>query len=218
MRITRIEPQKRKRGRKNLYVDGVFAAGVSDDTLLRLGLRTGDEIDPARLEVLRKAEHEDKAKQSALHFLSYRARTVREVEHNLRKKGFAESEIEATIWSLESAGLLNDAEFARLYIRSRMLSRPSGNRVLKQKLLALGVSARTADEAIDEELMHTPPEKAALKAGEKFLRTHGRTSQDREGSRRRLCAFLERRGFPWQVINSVVQQLLQQDTAEEDAS
>ena len=49
MKITRIETQKKRPGRKSIFADGEFLIGIASDTLVRFGLRTGDEIDERTL-------------------------------------------------------------------------------------------------------------------------------------------------------------------------
>ena len=56
VRITRIEPQQKRRDRVNVYADGIFAVGISKETLLRAALRVGDELTPERLTALQNEE------------------------------------------------------------------------------------------------------------------------------------------------------------------
>jgi regulatory protein len=212
LRITRIESQKRRPGRKNIYADGKFLAGVSAETLLRLALRTGDEIGPGQLSALMKTEELVSARNTALRFLATRPRTLREIRNKLREKEFPEEEIQRVITDLTAAGLLNDEEFARMFVRNALAIRPTGHLVVKRKLLALGIPKAIAEEAVAEEM---PPESAheqALKAAKQFLR-RSRTRQQKEPAiklRSRLAGFLARRGFGWETIDPVLRTLLHQ--------
>ena len=170
MRVTRIETQKRSPNRKNIYVDGEFVAGVSDETLLRLGLRTGDEIDPDKLATFQATEELLNAKRAALRFLSYRLRTVREVRDKLRENEFGDEVISKTVYDLEQTGLLNDKEFARTYIRDTLAIRPSGKYLLKRRLLLLGLDKSLVDEVLKESLENASQESAALEAARKFIK------------------------------------------------
>ena len=75
MRITRIESQKKNPTRKNIYADGSYVAGVSDETLLRAALRSGDEITVEQLKALVSQEDTSSAKRTALRFIAHRPRT-----------------------------------------------------------------------------------------------------------------------------------------------
>ena len=75
-----------------------------------------------------------KAKEAALRYLSFRARTRQEVEGRLREKGFDENTIRSAIERLKELRLIDDAEFAREWIRSRQRKGPIGRRRLLLEL------------------------------------------------------------------------------------
>ena len=83
--ITRISTQNRK-NRFNVEVDGEFAFGASDVLLARENLYKGKEIGIEEIERLKQAAEEEKMYEKALHFLSYRPRSKKEVELHLKKK------------------------------------------------------------------------------------------------------------------------------------
>ena len=210
MRITKIEPQKRRPDRKSIFVDGNFLAGVSSETLLRTGLRTGDTIDPATIQALQATEGLLNAKNAALRFLSVRPRTVREIRDKLREKEFAESEIGNTIDELQRAGLLDDAAFARMYIRNAMQVRPIGKVLLKRKMLLLGVDLKTIEAALADTLPEYDQRDLARASAEKFLARgkHTRRQPDAIKDRKRVGGYLARRGFTWDVIEPVLKELV----------
>ncbi|MDH4071249.1 MAG: RecX family transcriptional regulator, partial [Ignavibacteria bacterium] len=88
MRITRIEAQKRRPGRKSIFLDGAFAIGISDETLLRSGLRTGDSLEPEALKELQDLEEVSDARTSALRLLGRRPRSTKELTDRLRRKQY----------------------------------------------------------------------------------------------------------------------------------
>lgn len=203
MRITSIENQERNPSRKNLYADGKFLIGVSAETLLRFGIRTGDEIGEEKLKALSAAEEAQGARAIALRFLARRRRTEKEIRDKLREKEFGDDEIRQTIEHLRKAGLLNDEEFARSFIRHQTTLRPKGRLLLKQKLLLLGIPKEMADAALDETFQETSQEEAARAAAQSFLRKSGPATRDHRVLKQKLSAFLGRRGFTWDVIARV---------------
>ncbi len=212
MRITKIESQRKNSGRKSIHVDGEFVAGVSDETFLRSGLRTGDEITDEKLKSLIEEEETAGAKRTALRFLARRPRTTKEIRDKLREKEFGEADITQTIENLERAGLLNDIEFARMYIRDALARRPTGTTLLKRKLLLLGISKATVDETLQETFVGVDQHAAAMEAGQKFLRksTATRKASDQTQLRNRLAGFLGRRGFTWETIQPVMKALMKE--------
>lgn len=212
MRITKIESQTKNPRRKNVYADGEFIAGVSDETLLRSGLRTGDEISDERLKMLIQEEETSSAKQVALRFLAHRPRTTKEIRGKLREKEFAEEEIKQTIETLERTGLLNDAEFARMYIRDALAAKPTGPSLLKRKLLLLGVEKSIVNESVQQAFSEVDDTAAALEAGRKFLKKSiaTRKAADKARLRQRLASFLTRRGFTWDVVEPALRTLIKE--------
>lgn len=213
MRITRIENQKKRPGRKNIYADGEFVAGVSTETLLKLALRTGDEIGAEQLKALQAAEAQQNARNTAIRFLSSRPRTERELRTKLREKEFSDEEISGVIQELRRTGLVNDREFARMLVRDARTLRPAGAPLLKRKLVLLGVSPATVDEVLAEELPATDQLAAARKLAAHFLAkaTTARRRETPEKLRSRLSGFLARRGFPWETIRDVIREALTHD-------
>jgi regulatory protein len=210
MKITRIENQKKRPGRKNIYADDAFLIGVGAETLLRFGLRTGDEITPEKLALLARTEELLGAKNAALRYMSTRPRSEREVHDKLREKEYGEEEIGRIIEDLKRAGLLNDGEFARAFIRNALVLRPTGGAVLKRKLLLLGVGKEVVEEALGDVLAGADLAGEAARAAAAFVRkarASGRKA-DPVKLRQRLTAFLIRRGFTWDVVRTAVKNTL----------
>jgi regulatory protein len=210
MKITRIEPQKKRPARRNIFADGEFLIGVGAETLIAFGLRTGDEITPEVLRSLQKTEEELGAKNAALRFLSTRPRSIREVRDKLREKEFGDEEIAKTLDELARAGLLNDDAFARIYIRNARVVRPAGKVLIRQKLVLLGVPKEIIDTALAEEFSAEEHEVDAAKAAVGFLKkaSAARRKEEPFKLKQRLTAFLLRRGYTWDVVAPVVKRLV----------
>jgi regulatory protein len=211
MKITRIEKQKKRQDRVNVYADDEFLIGISLETLLRLGLRKGDELSAATLAVIEKTEEQHGARAAALRLLAVRPRSERELRDRLREKEFGDEEIRKTIDALSLSGLINDAEVARVMIRNARALKPAGRMALARKLLGLGIAKDTVNNALDELLGGTAQHGDALQAAEGFLRRvrPASTPDARRRLRQRLTAFLLRRGFPWEVVSPVVKEAMQ---------
>ena len=217
MRVTRIERQERRAGRVNIYVDGQFAAGVSVETLARAGLRTGDTVDERLLASLRSEEELAGTKAAALRLLGARPRSAKELRDRLQEKEFGEAAIQRVLDQLTRAGLVDDDQFARMFIRHTLKLRPAGRIVLRQKLLLRGIDARTADRALDEE-MPDPQEHVLLVARQLLRRARGSSRAGDPAIRRRLAAGLARRGFTWAAISSALRTILPPTPAHDDES
>jgi regulatory protein len=211
MRITGIEPQKRNPQRRNIYADGEYVAGLSLETLVRAGLRTGDDIDQAQLTALVNSEERFAAKQAALRLLARRPRTVKEIRDRLRAKEYPQPHIAAAVEELTRAGMLDDAAFARTLVRDAVSARPTGKLALRRKLLLLGVEKSIVEEALLETFESVDELASAEEAAQRFLK---RSNAIRKAGplqqRQRLAGFLTRRGFDWSVIGPVVNKFTQE--------
>ena len=216
MKITRIENQKKRPGRKSIFTAGEFAIGVATDTLIRFGLRTGDEITEATLEKLSHAEELLAAKNAALRYLAIRPRTEREIRDALRDKEFSDRAALETIASLKESRLLDDASFARSYIRNALVLKPSGRVLLRQKLLLLGVERSLAEEALDEVLTTGSELEDAEKAARAFAAKKTRARSQGPEFRKKLTAYLLRRGYAWEIVRQAVKKALKDDQGEGD--
>ena len=209
MKITQIENQKKRPGRKSIFADGVFLIGVGTDTLIRFGLRTGDEITPGILKRLERAEELLAARTAALRTLAVRPRTEREIRDTLREKEFSVEAAAETIGALKEARLIDDAAFARSFIRNALTLKPTGRVLLRRKLLLLGVERSLADEALDEILADVSQEDEAERAASAFVRRKSASTKKGDAKlRQQLTAFLMRRGYTWDIVQGAVKRAL----------
>lgn len=129
----------------------------------------------------------------ALHYLKFRPRSEFEVIQKLKQKKVINSEIEKVITVLKKNKLLDDEEFAKMWVRDRNLLKPSGSYLLKMELRKLGV----ADGIIEEVLMAQDDEPLARKALESKSRLKNADFQKKAG-------FLQHRGFKTSVIYKIL--------------
>ncbi len=153
---------------------------------------------------------EDKVKARALNnayaLLRQRPRSVYEIRNRLKLKGYAGSLIEDIVASLERAGELDDERFARLWVESRMHMNPAGDVVLKHELKRNGVSDKIIDAVLIEKAEKYDEYEVALDmARDRFERFK---KLDRQKAMKRVYDFLLRRGFKYENIRRVVENLI----------
>jgi regulatory protein len=199
-KITALKFQKRNKDRVNVYVDGRFAFGLVaiEAARLKVGQTLSDD-DIARLQV---QDEVGQAYERALNFLSYRPRSEAEVRRNLSKKGIEEAVVEAVVDRLVRAGLLDDQEFARYWVENRLRFRPRGVRALRHELREKGVS----DSVIADALASLDEETAARQVAEAGARRLSHL--DPRDFRRKLVAYMARRGFSYAVSEPLVEEML----------
>ena len=141
------------------------------------------------------------AKEKALRLLDFRPRSKKEIERSLAKAGFAEEVVAETLKRLEDLGLIDDRRFARMWVNHR---KALGKTRIKWELRQKGVSNDVVEEAlsrIDPETEYQSAVEAARSRWEKDR------SPDERTRRRRLASYLQRKGFGWDVINGVLNEL-----------
>ena len=138
----------------------------------------------------------------ALRYLSYRPRSVHEVSQRLAKR-FAPDTVQRAVAYLLENRLLDDAEFALLWRKSRERRRPKGSRAIRSELRNLGVTATDIESALEDIDDPANAMRAALKPAAR-LAAQGCTA---EVFRRKLSAHLLRRGFGYGTAFETVNQL-----------
>jgi len=203
VRITRIEPQQRKPGRRNIYADGEFLVGLSVETVLRHGLRTGDELSPEAVRTIVASEEFAGAKKAAMRLLAVRPRTEREIRDRLRLKEFPDTVIARVVDELRQSRLLDDEEFARMFVRDALVLRPAGRIPLRRKLLLLGVAKELVDRVLDETFAGVDQADAALGLAHAYIKKCPKGLEP-VTLRSRLGSYLARRGYPWDIVQQVL--------------
>ncbi len=195
-KITAITVQKRNPQRVNVYLDGEFAFGLAK--VVAAWLQVGQELDEEAIARLRAADAHEQAFQRALHYLNYRPRTEAELRRYLQKRGLDEALIESTIDRLRELKLIDDAAFAQRWVESRNTFRPRGRRALRAELRQKGLD----EDLIAQALTQVDEEALAYQAAQKALRRYRGLAWPE--FRRKLSAYLARRGFPYAVVQEVV--------------
>ena len=209
-KITAIKAQRRNIERVSIFLDGEFAFGLA--RVLAGFLQIGQILGEEEIAALQADDALESAYLRAINFLSYRPRSSAEIRKNLRKYEVPELCIEPTIERLAKSGLLNDTDFAQTWVENRNTFRPRGARVLRAELRQKGIADEviqsTLDEMVDEE-------KLVYLAGMKKARKLAKSHLEWQDFRKKLAAFLARRGFSYGVISPILSQLWDEIQEEE---
>jgi regulatory protein len=211
--LTAINASARAAGRFDVSVDSNPVARLGIQGIERLKLHIGLRVD-ARLAAAIAAEATiSRAYDRAILMLAARGRASGELKRLLVRKGEDPVVVAAVIDRLTEAGFLDDDAFARQFTRSKTSSGISRRRI-EQELGRKGVDRSVAVDAVAETFVeeHVDEGAAIERAAEKKLRTLGNT--DDLTRRRRLYAYLARRGFDVDAINTIVARLGRDSVAE----
>ena len=126
MIITAVESTRKRRGRVDVYVDGVVAFEVARSTATARGLRPGMAIQGSEIEAIVTADLRRAALETAAAMLARRPRSERDVRQRLMQRQFDPALVTETMTRLRELKLLDDAEFARTWTEHRDRSSPRG--------------------------------------------------------------------------------------------
>jgi regulatory protein len=155
---------------------------------------------------LQNSELEEKelkrAKNTAYRYLTIRSRSKAEIVKKLYDKEFSPSVIETVMEHLFRLGYVDDRKFACQWAASRARLRGYGRKRIEQELRQKGVNQETIREALAEAIPLEDERETARTVAEKKLRTM--KSLEPEARKRRLAGFLERKGFPHEIIWDII--------------
>ena len=208
--VTRVVRQKRDPERVSVFIDDAFAFGLAVDLAIEAGLRRGLVLPAERQRELVERERQMKARMAALDYLSYQARTTVELRRKLRQKGHDEAAVEDAVAYVAGHGYLDDARYARDYVRSRFAGRGYGPQRLRQELLRRGVPKDAVEDALAALEEAEDVEDAALG----HARTRWRalaTEADARKRRKKTMDYLVRRGFDFEQARAAVERAAAED-------
>lgn len=136
MKITKIEAQVKQKGRYSVFIDDVFAFGLSESGLIDSGLRVGRELSEDELKKFKEEAKTDKLYNLTLGLIARRPRSQWEIKDYLRRKEADLHTGEAIIAKLQARNYINDLDFARRWVESRRLRGPISERKLQLELRA----------------------------------------------------------------------------------
>lgn len=136
--------------------------------------------------------------QVALKHIAVRARTTHEVRQTLTRRGYAPRDVAAVIARLTAARYLDDADFARTWVSARARRGVAAPARLARELRTKGVSAAEIAAALRALQDQWDPAEAAGEAAKRKMKLL--QGLPAPVARRRLAAFLDRRGFSPEIV------------------
>jgi regulatory protein len=209
VRITRIERLRGTRKRYAVHLDGVKAFEVGEAVAGDFRLATGDDLDAAAVSAIQAADDAARSRDIALNYISFRPRSSREVLDHLRKKGLPRPAAEKVVARFIELRLIDDLEFARMFVRDRMRRKRTGTTLLRQQLLARGITGEAIDRVFAETIDDTALANAAASLIQKRVERSTAAYRRLEPAvrRQRLIDYLLRRGFSYDIAQRAVRSI-----------
>ncbi len=145
---------------------------------------------------------------AALAYLTDRMRTVREVEDKLDEMQYGEGDILATVERLKELALLDDEEYAREFVRSRLATKPVSRQKLYMDLRAHKVPEELIEAVLGELPAGTEADNA-LAVARKFWRQM--SGLEEHVRRERVLRRLTSRGFGTEASLAAIRQASEEE-------
>ena len=135
------------------------------------------------------------AYEKATSLIKIRPHFSGELAKKLSLRGFSKLDIEKVINQLTEEGLLDDSQFAQIYLDNLIKYKTFGFYGLKAKLMQRGIANSDAEVLLKEKLSMKDEKKIA----ERFL------EKEKKPNKLKLAQKLSRKGFRTEIISSFLQ-------------
>jgi regulatory protein len=205
-RITALTPDPSRPDAVRVEIDGARFGAVPRDLVSTEGLTVGHAIDPGLQERLAQAADLEAAFRTVLRALEMRSYARADLGRRLQRKGHPRPAVEAALDRAAGLGLLDDAAFARTYVETRA-ARGRGPSRLTRDLMSMGVERASIDRALAAQWPEGSDNSSVpLALAQKRAAQLG--SLPRQTKRRRLVAYLARRGFTGREVTQIVDRVV----------
>lgn len=167
--------------------------------------RTGEPPGDGAATQDREPDQESLARSIALRLLTAAPRSRAQLAEAMARHDVPEDVASAVLDRYEDVGLVDDAEFARMLVRSRHADRGLARRALGDELRRKGIAPALAESALDELSSDTELDTARRLVARKLRATAGLETQVRI---RRTMSALGRKGYPPGLVLGLVREEL----------
>lgn len=211
--ITGIVASPRAPGRFTVMIDGRAGPTLGLEAIERLHLAVGGST-VGREQELADEENALRVYDRAVAMLAARGRAARDLERTLVRKGEAPEMVRKAVERLIAQGFLDDAAFARSFVRAKAGNAGLAKRRLELELTRKGVERSVISDAIGE--VFSEDEVDERSAAEQLARKRNRSLGDADAlsRRRRLYSYLARRGYSPDVIAAAVSSVVRGDPSD----
>jgi len=206
MFLTGLAPDPRRPDYRLVELDRGRFASLPAEALAGLGLAVGAEIGPRIFARLQELADLEGAHRAGLRALARRAHARFDLRRRLLQKQHPPAAVDGALERLAGQGLLDDAGFARDYAGAKA-ARGRGPARLIKDLLAQGVERRMAEEAVRAALADDSVDPGAVVRAVAEKRAKQLAGLPAPVRKRRLAAFLARRGFQGSEVREVVERV-----------
>jgi regulatory protein len=209
MRINKIV--KKDARNVTIHFDNDEVLFLSVDIFYKSGLRKNDEISDDRFSSLIKENRLFHIRQRAFSYLGRRHHSVSELQIKLKQKGYETELINEVIVDLKNKNYLNDAEFAKMFTEEKVKLKLWGEQKIRSELIKRGIKTEIISDVLRDIISDDVQVKNALLIASKKYHTLKNRDTDKDVLRNKLITFLNARGYNYDVIKEVWNELIKEE-------
>ena len=160
----------------------------------------GKKVSSEDYQKIKTDENRYSIKTKALNFLSFRPRSIKEVEISLLKKGFDKESISIVLDELIKKKYLNDEDFARTFAMHLIKNKMLGKIAVYNRFFIHQIEQDMLNSILDELYEKYQPKDLIKKIVEK-KGSHDNINPIKD---RKIVDHLKRKGFSWSEISSAL--------------
>ncbi|HOE94950.1 MAG TPA: RecX family transcriptional regulator [Candidatus Sumerlaeota bacterium] len=203
--ITEFKALGKRRQRIMVYLDGAPWAELDPETVVRERLSRGQNLDEAARAALLRADEQIRARKAAAGHAAGGRKTRHELEQYLRERRFSPRAIAGALQALAESETIDDEQVAGRHIRRRRRGRDLGPRRLEAELVARGIEPRQAESLVDKTFSEVDVRRECRELAARAAARYQPLTEPKQ--RRRLAAWLLRRGYGQEDVESALEWL-----------
>lgn len=179
-------------------------------SIVAMELHPGSIVDTCEIEEAAFREQLPFARRDSERYLSLSERTLHQLRSYLIGRKYLERVADDMLLWAERCGLVDDRRYASIYIRSHSRNSPMGNFRIRMELKKRGIPDSITDEVLsqrdEDDLQQTLVKTVKNKYG--YL--------ERQTGLRRATGYLRRRGFQYDLISRVIDEVFRNSEEQTD--
>ncbi len=200
--VTRIRTVKLPQEKTFVYLDGKFAFILPTEVCRNLHL--GQTLSDEEMSLYKNYSSYFACLSAAKQLLTLRLHSKTELRTKLSKK-YPKEAVDLVIKNLSELGLLNDSDFAHVYVDNCNTCHPKGKSLIISELRRKGVSNDVIQDSLSELDEMGSAYRVASRKAEKLA------PLGKKAFSQKLFAFLARKGFKYEVISQTIDRLWEEN-------
>ena len=200
-KIVKIKRSKKYSDRFIIYFENKSVLRVSEDAFVLNPMKVGDLLSDSNIKELDNEMNLHEVKEAAYRLLSYRMRSIAELNKRLIQKGFNVVEIEFVVNHLMELNYLNDEDFGKAFVLEKVKNKKIGPVALRSEVAEHKLPNDLLNKLIDD-IYEKYPINDLIQFHlnkRKILKNTALSKNDHN----RLSNHLKRKGFYWDNIMTV---------------